>query len=79
MATHYWPGTKQEFVEFSDCGGVEDMLVAANRSQFDEEMDYTFVTRVAPLRQRIPVGGGWVRKVWLAVRDTLRYLAGSRA
>lgn len=81
MATHNWPDMEPEFVEFAAGSDYADSIVAANRSQWDEEMDEpSNVVRIAPPgRQRILVGGGWLRKAWLIVRDSWRFIAGPSA
>jgi hypothetical protein len=36
--------------------------------------------RLAPLRRKpVPVGGGWMRRLALVMRDLVRYVMGSRA
>jgi hypothetical protein len=54
---------------------IEEDEIAANRSRFEDT-----ITRLAPLRrQRIAVGGGWVRSTARILRSTWRWLCSPRA
>jgi hypothetical protein len=91
---HNWPGTSPHLRLVPMSEEEREAEVAANHSRYTETVNpiRTRSTdapgmRLAPLRQSkherrrkpVPVGGGWLRKVRLALRDTVRYVLGSRA